>query len=141
MSTIPPKAPPTAPDTIPMNVRLRADDSSRNTASVYPAPAPDVAPAKAAITHFPTSPSGSRTFTGLFANAWYWFNHRVQARDATGGSGHELGHEVDLLAQWTLSKNLQFFLGYAFFQPGGFVKSTRGADNANWGFFQVVYKF
>jgi len=74
-------------------------------------------------------------------DAWYWFNHNPQVRDAAGGSGHELGHEIDLLAKWRLSKNLEFFMGYAFFQPGSFVENTRGPDNANWGFFQFVYKF
>ena len=72
---------------------------------------------------------------------WYWFNFTRQARDPGGDSGHELGQEIDLLAKWAVSKNLDLFMGYAFFLPGNFIESTLGHDNANWGFFQVVYKF
>lgn len=74
-------------------------------------------------------------------DSWYWFNFTRRARDAGGDSGHELGQEIDLLAKWTVSKNLDLFAGYAFFLPGTFVENTLGYDNANWGFFQLVYKF
>ena len=75
-------------------------------------------------------------------DAWYWFNMTPQRRDRTGNSGHELGQEVDILLQWNVSKNLDIFTGYAFFFPGSFIRNTAGGDDdANWGFFQFVYKF
>ncbi len=74
-------------------------------------------------------------------DAWYWFNMRPQRRDATGRAGRELGHEIDLMARWQVSKNCDVFCGYAFFFPGAFLDRTGTADNAHWGFAQFVYKF
>ncbi|MDT7041471.1 alginate export family protein [Candidatus Nitronereus thalassa] len=40
--------------------------------------------------------------------------------DATGGSGNFLGHDVELRAQWTVNKNLEFDAGYFHWFKGSY---------------------
>jgi hypothetical protein len=75
-------------------------------------------------------------------DAWYWASGRPARRDATGNSGSDLGQEVDLLARWQVTKNLELFTGYAHFFTGGFIRNTPGSErDANWFFTQANYKF
>lgn len=75
-------------------------------------------------------------------DAWYWFNMRPQRRDPTGGSGRELGHEIDLQAKWQVTPEFQVYCGYAYFAPGNFIRNTPGGDDdAHWGFVQLTYSF
>jgi hypothetical protein len=75
-------------------------------------------------------------------DAWYWCTGKPLARDARGRSGSELGHEIDLLARWTIRKDLELFLGYAHFFPGNFVGiASTDADDADWAFVQLLYRF
>jgi hypothetical protein len=41
-------------------------------------------------------------------------------RDSTGGSGNDLGHDVELRAQWALSNNLLFDTGYVHWFKGSY---------------------
>ena len=75
-------------------------------------------------------------------DAWYWASGKPARRDRTGGSGQELGQEIDLLAQWKITRNLELFAGYAYFMPGGFIHNTPGSqDDADWAFIQLTYSF
>lgn len=50
--------------------------------------------------------------------------------------------DVDLLARWQITKNLELFTGYAHFFAGHFIQHTPGSDrDANWFFVQSAYKF
>jgi hypothetical protein len=75
-------------------------------------------------------------------DAWYYCSGRAQRVDATGRSGSTLGQEVDLLAKWQATKNIEVFCGYCHFFPGSFIKNTAGGDkSADWFFLQVMYRF
>jgi hypothetical protein len=75
-------------------------------------------------------------------DAWYYCTGRPQRRDPTGASGSGLGHEIDLMAKWQMTKNLELFTGYAHFFPSTFIKRTPGGDgDADWAFIQFLYSF
>lgn len=76
------------------------------------------------------------------ADAWYYASRQVQRQDATGNSGTELGHEIDLMAKWQATKNIEIMAGYAHFFAGDFIKNTPGgSDDADWAFIQFRYSF
>jgi hypothetical protein len=75
------------------------------------------------------------------SDAWYYCNNRPQRRDLTGDSGRTLGQEVDLMAKWTLTKELELMAGYAHFFPGSFIDDTGEDGHADWAFVQLIYSF
>jgi len=75
-------------------------------------------------------------------DAWYWSSGKPARRDSTGNAGNNLGQEVDLLARWQITKNLELFTGYAHFFTGEFIQNTPGSErDVNWFFIQANYKF
>ena len=46
------------------------------------------------------------------------------ARDVTGQSGKDIGHEFDIRARWQITKKLEAIVGYAHFTAGGFTENT-----------------
>ncbi len=75
-------------------------------------------------------------------DAWYWSSGKSSRRDRTGNSGRDVGQEVDLLAQWQITKNLEIFAGYCHFFTGEFIQETSGSErDADWLFVQCQYRF
>jgi len=63
--------------------------------------------------------------------------------DATGNSGRFLGHELDLVGNYQLTKELQLNFGVGLFLPGTFVKSFQGGNHTNqtWFYIGMTGKF
>jgi hypothetical protein len=75
-------------------------------------------------------------------DAWYWSSGAVARRDRTGAAGRDLGQEIDVLFQWKVSKQFDWFCGYCYFFPGDFIRQTPGpASGADWFFSQVTASF
>jgi len=74
-------------------------------------------------------------------NAWYHGNGRPQRQDPTGAAGTELGHEIDPVAKYKYCKHLDFQAGYSHFFPGSFIQRTGPSPDADWAFFQMMYRF
>ena len=51
------------------------------------------------------------------------------------------GSEVDLVATWTVSKNVQIQGGYAHFFAGQYLADTGASDDADFGYFQATFNF
>ena len=73
-------------------------------------------------------------------DGWYWCNGRPARSDPSGKAGSGLGQEIDILLSYKHSDHLSFLAGYAHFFPGGFVKHTGPDPDADWFFFQTLYK-
>ncbi len=63
------------------------------------------------------------------------------ARDAAGGSGRDLGTELDLHVKTTFRKSLKLWLGYSRFFKGSYVANTIGGRNKDWAFVQAILNF
>ena len=50
-------------------------------------------------------------------------------RDSTGGSGNNLGHDVELRLQWALSNNMDFDVGYVHWFKGSYFDRLPAAAN------------
>lgn len=74
-------------------------------------------------------------------DAWYYSNGRPQRQDPTGGSGRELGHELDFIAMDQWSEQWRFRAGYSHFFPGSFIRRTGPSPQADWVYFQMLYEF
>ena len=61
--------------------------------------------------------------------------------DPTGGSGRDLGQEVDLMVRIPLSSHLQFETGYSLFVPGAFARATRGPELHHFAYLQTWFGF
>ena len=67
-----------------------------------------------------------------------WSHNPSFYRDSTGSSGKEMGHELDIVAQWHISKIHEIQAGYGHFWPGEFVKKEASSSEANWVFIQYA---
>ncbi len=74
-------------------------------------------------------------------DAWYTRSLKEFRRDPEGGSGRELGHEIDLRLVWRAGGGFELWAGYGHFLPGKFVRSTGAAAHADWFMLQCVYGF
>ena len=74
-------------------------------------------------------------------DSWYWVSGRPQRTDATGTTGRSLGHEIDLLLKWQLTKNLELFTGFGHFFPSRFIEKNGPHGDANWAFMQLMFTF
>ena len=70
-----------------------------------------------------------------------WYLNAKEYRDKTGSSGDEVGRELDILAMFNLSKKNQIQLGFGHFWPDEFANKQASHKEANWVFFQWMYKF
>ena len=64
-------------------------------------------------------------------------------RDPTGAAGREVGTEVNLTLNYSLTSDLLLSAGYGRFIPGRFVRETNGgfADHTDWFYLQTTRKF
>ena len=54
----------------------------------------------------------------------------------------KVGQEINLAAQWKLSRNFELFGGYGHFFAGEYVSRTAGSHrDADWFFLQCTFKF
>jgi hypothetical protein len=67
----------------------------------------------------------------------------VNAIDATGNSGKDIGSELDFNAKWRLDNKTMFMGGVTVFQPGDFVKSfvNGTVSDSTWAYVQFSRKF
>ena len=70
-----------------------------------------------------------------------WYLNPTEYRDKSGRSGDEVGKELDILARFELPKGHQIQLGFGHFWPDEFAEKTASDRQANWMFFQWVYKW
>jgi hypothetical protein len=47
-----------------------------------------------------------------------------------------MGHELDIVARWKVSKTQELQEGYGHFWPGEFIKKEATSSEANWFFLQ-----
>ena len=73
-------------------------------------------------------------------DAWY-FPGGPQRRDSSGGSGRELGHEVDLSFHYKSDSWFDLMGGYCFFIPGEFISNTGPDPDTQWFFLQTTISF
>ena len=59
------------------------------------------------------------------------------ARDLTGQSGDEIGHEFDIRSRWQVTKQLELILGYAYFRPGDFIRNAVRPDDTDFAYLEV----
>lgn len=62
-------------------------------------------------------------------------------RDATGGSPHDVGHELDFIVKWSYDAHQSVLLGYSHFWNGGFINNTGLGDDADFIYLQYEVKF
>lgn len=81
-------------------------------------------------------------------DAWYRANGLVTVRPlntAARAADNYAGSEIDLVATWNATKNLQFQGGYSHFFAGQYLKETStalaGHDDADFGYLQASIKF
>ncbi len=74
-------------------------------------------------------------------DAWYYGNGRPQRWDPTGGSGRQLGHEIDLTLHYKVSDQLRLRAGYSHFFPGTFIRRTGTSPQADWVHLQAQWNY
>ena len=74
-------------------------------------------------------------------DAWYDKTGAVIARDVTGGSGRNIGDEIDLHVRTKFRDTIGLWFGYSRFLAGRFVKNTVGNMDRDWAFFQATLDF
>lgn len=104
---------------------------------------------------YKTDPSGTLLLAWhnfwLFdpSDSWYRASGGVNRRvggtftDPTGRSGRDLGWEFNISYQRSVAKGWNLSLGWAVFEPGGFVKSLAGGPTTSqqWGFAMLSARF
>lgn len=70
-----------------------------------------------------------------------WYLNKKEYWDRTGGSGDEIGREVDIVATCRFSAGTEVQCGFGHFWPDEFAKTKASHKQANWIFFQWEYKF
>ncbi len=70
-----------------------------------------------------------------------WYLNAKEYLDKSGRSGDEVGKELDILASFNLPKKNQIQVGFGHFWPDEFAKKKASHKEANWVFFQWMYKF
>ncbi len=83
-----------------------------------------------------------------FGYSWYQlasatdrFFGANNARDLTGLSGSDIGHEFDIRARWQVNKKLEAILGYAHFTAGGFISQVLRPDDSDFAYLEFNYTF
>jgi hypothetical protein len=83
------------------------------------------------------------------SDAWYGAGGGVNRGgigpfvDPTGGSGRDLGREIDLELTYKHRANITASAGVGFFSPGGFVRARNGgqANQQKWGYLMLQMRF
>lgn len=83
-----------------------------------------------------------------FGYSWYYlasatdrFAGANNARDPSGLSGSEIGHEFDIRARWQVNKRLEAILGYAHFTAGDFIGQVLRPDDTDFAYLEFNYSF
>ena len=63
------------------------------------------------------------------------------AFDPSGGSGREIGQELDFTLRFPYKEHLNFLAGYSLFLPGRFAKLTRSSDLSQFSYIQTRINF
>lgn len=66
---------------------------------------------------------------------------RTGRRDTTGGSGGDLGNEVDLRLRWQASQGVLIDGGFAHYFAGDFVGNTGTAEDSTLAYLQTTWRF
>jgi hypothetical protein len=74
-------------------------------------------------------------------DAWYNSRGSALAQDKTGRSGRDLGQEIDFMAKYKLTANVDIEGGYAHFFDGNFADKNGRPDPADWLYIQYRLKF
>lgn len=74
-------------------------------------------------------------------DAWYTVARRPKRRDPSGRSGDSVGHELSFVARYAVNKQLTVEGGWARFFPGQFARNTGPHDNADFCYFQSLFRF
>ena len=77
-------------------------------------------------------------------DAWYRANGLVAVRPlnaAARSASSYVGAEVDLIATWNATKNLQFQAGYSHFFAGSYLEDTGADSDADFGYVQAKITF
>lgn len=79
--------------------------------------------------------------------SWYYlasatdrFHGAERARDATGASGSNIGHEFDIRARWQMTSTLEAILGYAHFVAGDFTRNQVRPDDTDFAYLELNLK-
>ncbi|MCX7719146.1 MAG: alginate export family protein [Candidatus Sumerlaeaceae bacterium] len=75
------------------------------------------------------------------SDAWYGGGGSSRGRDATGGSGREIGHEISLVGTYKLTKRQTLEAGLARFTSGAFAEAVGRGDASNLGYIQWTLAF
>jgi len=62
-------------------------------------------------------------------------------RDASGGSGKEVGSELDLTVSWKIDVHSSLLVGWSHFWDAGFIQNTGLSENADLFYVQYAFKF
>jgi hypothetical protein len=83
-----------------------------------------------------------------FGYSWYYlasatdrFAGANNARDPSGLSGSEIGHEFDIRARGQVNKRLEAILGYAHFTAGDFIGQVLRPDDTDFAYLEFNYSF
>lgn len=74
-------------------------------------------------------------------DAQYNLGGAPNRRDVTGGSGRELGQEVDVTLLWKIDHHQSVLLGFSQFFAGDFMQNTGPSDDPNLFYAQYIFKF
>ena len=79
-----------------------------------------------------------------FGYSWYAlasatdrFPAADNARDITGSSGNNVGHEFDIRGRWQVTKQFEAILGYAHFQPGDFTNAVLRPEDTDFAYLEL----
>lgn len=65
----------------------------------------------------------------------------ITRRDATGAAGHDVGRELNVIANVHVSKHVDLLAGYSYLFGGSFLKHTPGAVDSSTTFVQMSYRW
>jgi hypothetical protein len=75
------------------------------------------------------------------AGPWKNAGGAVLGFDPTGGSGRNVGTEIDVIYKLKSERNISYMAGVSRFEPGRFAKLTRGGDASLWAFAMITAAF
>ena len=83
-------------------------------------------------------------FLATTDDVWYRANGTTAVRPLTPvaqNASNYAGSEIDVLAQWVVSKNVVLEAGYSHFFAGDYLADTGAADDADFGYLQATISF
>ncbi len=74
-------------------------------------------------------------------DALYDANGAATRRETTGGSGHDIGNELDLTVKYDIDAHQSVLFGYSHFWGNNFIRSTGPSEDADLIYLQYAFKF